>query len=182
MTTRGRTARRPGAIATARAARRNTAWDDSILNVDYVSGGATQGNRIMEDVADPEKRGCTVVRILISLSMYAAGDPGAVSGVQRTSLGICTMSDDAFDAAAFPDPNVNADFPVSGWMYRNTFAVRDETLATGIVPFVMIEKDLRVQRKMDRAALVLLGVSEGIQGSGFNVKIVGMIRVLYKLP
>ena len=183
MVMRQRTARRPGPIGIARAQRRNTAWDDRLLlgsAIDVPAGGRSS-LQLALNVSDPEKRGCTVVRIIMDLVVWPI-PPGAVSGVDLLSMGVQMVSDDAFAAGAMADPEDDADFPVTGWLYRGVFLVRDETLATGIGDFTVVQKDLRVQRKMDRGTLVLTVHNTGLEGTFFTIRTTGIVRVLYKLP
>ena len=177
-----RTVRKPGAVGAARRQRRLTAWDDQVMVAGFTatSGG---GNAVLlaENVSDPEKRGCTVVRLLARLTL-APATPGAVSGVQTLAMGILTMSDDAYTASAFADPEQDADYPVGGWLYRDVVTVRDETLASGIVAFPEVVLDLRAQRKLDRSTLAFRVFNSALEGTAFTVRITGIIRVLYKLP
>ena len=164
------------------AARRGTAWDDLLVNQTLTS--AVQDIReLMQLVADPEKRGCTLIRTIIDLTFHPVS-PGQVSGQQAVDLGIGLVSADARVAGAVPDSDVSGDFPVSGWIYRNRVRVVDETIATGIVDYSggRIEVDIRGQRKLDRSDVVLISLNTPIQGTAFNVNMLGIIRMLYKLP
>ena len=136
---------------------------------------------IAQNVADPEKRGCTIVRILAHLWLTAT-TPGAVSGIQRVHCGIGLASDDAFSANALPDIDQDSDFPVGGWMWRDLYVIKDETLASGVFAPIEIKVDLRAQRKMDRASVFLARSNTANEGSAFSVRMTGLVRVLYKLP
>ena len=162
--------------------RRKTAWDDQLFNQDVATGSRVL-LLLVEDVADPEKRGCTLVRMIFGINLLAS-NPGAVSGQQKVSMGVMVVSDDAFLAgsAAMPDPTVDAEFPVGGWLFRAQYIVQDETLASGIIAPLRIEKDIRSQRKLDRASLVFRAENDSMEGSTFSVRMVGLIRCLYKLP
>ena len=179
MTTRRGTARRPA--PSGGAARRITAWDDQVLNVSGIAVSGTTGFQLMENAGDPEKRGCTVVRVIVGLTARP-DPPGAVSGMQTLGLGICTVSDDAFAGGNLPDPLTDADYPVSGWMWRYVGAVVDETLAGGPVPPLEIVRDLKVMRKVDRSSLVLVVETAAGEGTTFSMRLHGLVRVLYKLP
>ena len=146
-----------------------------------MSLGGQQAFLLAEDVADPEKRGCTIVRMLLGLSLSAA-TPGVVSGSMRITMGISMVSDDAFVAAALPEADTTADFPVSGWLYRDEYRIVDETLASGVIMLTRVEKDLRTQRKMDRSSLVFQLESNLAEGTAFDVRCTGIVRALYKLP
>ncbi len=181
MTIQRRTARRPGPVGLARAQRRLTAWDDQLVTSLSVTSGAENSFLLTENVSDTEKRGCTIVRIILALELLPSV-PGNVSGVQTVSMGIGATSDDAFAAGALPNAEVDTDFPVMGWLWRGKYLVRDETLATGIVPFPRIDADLRSQRKIDRSSVFVILQNTPVQGTAFNILVSGMVRVLYKLP
>ncbi len=177
MTTLQRTVRRPVANG---AARRRTAWDDQLLNVELTSGSQEEF-QLLPAVTDPQKRGYTLVRMLFNLVM-APSTPGAVSGQMATDIGIALVSADAFTAGAVPDPSTDADFPVSGWLFRHRTLIRDETLASGIVEFTRVKEDLRAMRKLDRSFVTLILETSGVEGTTFTVRAHGLIRTLYKLP
>ena len=177
MTTRARTVRRPPARAPA--ARRITAWDDEKIGIS-VADGTQVTNLLTQNVADPEKRGCTLVRLIYHM-WFGANAPGAVNGTMRLSIGIGLTSDDAFAAAAVPEATVMADYPVAGWVYRDIIAVMDSVDAHDHAP-VEVYRDLRVQRKLDRSSLFVNHEAEAHIGTGFAVALTGIIRCLYKLP
>ena len=97
MTTLRRTARRP-TVARGTAPRRGTAWDDKLVNFSLANGAGTAAIELVTNVSDTEKRGCTLVRLLLDLSFWA-NPPGTVSGVQLFDTGIGLVSDDARLAA-----------------------------------------------------------------------------------
>ena len=165
-----------------RAARRGTAWDDTLPNVS-VADGAFGSLLLIDNTADPEKRGCTLVRLILDFDIFPA-TPGAVSGRQNFAMGIAVVSDDAFTSGAsgMPNPEVNTDYPVAGWLWRKRVAIFDETLATGPVPLTHVREDLRSMRKLDRSSVALLMFNGTGEGTAFNVTIMGTIRALYKLP
>ena len=161
------------------AQRRGTAWDDQLFTVTQVNGVQAGAILLVEDVADPEKRGCTVVRIIMRVTLLPVVING-VTGRQTVSVGIALASDDAFAAGALPDPQTQADYPVGGWMYRDQVVVPSES--TGVVPHVVLQADLRAQRKLDRSSLFFTYHSQLDEGVSFEVQLTGIIRVLYKLP
>ena len=160
--------------------RRLTAWDDTF--VDFQSLDNTRNEQLLVgNVADPEKRGCTLIRLILGLHVVAAA-PGAASGMTVVSVGIQLSSDDAFTASAVADADQTADFPVSGWMYRDNFVLQDHTSATGPPHIVEVRKDLRAARKMDRSTVSVQMHNNSFQGAAFTVRIIGLVRALYKLP
>ena len=161
--------------------RRGTAWDDKLVNFSVANGSATSAIELVTNVADNEKRGCTLVRLLLDLYLWPA-TPGNVSGRQNYDLGVALISDDARLASAFPDPDDAADYPVSGWLWRTRVLVIDETLATGPIPPGRVKEDIRAQRKLDRSSVMLINNNTLVEGNPFTVQVTGIIRVLYKLP
>ena len=180
MVTARRTARRPSAVGIARTARRATAWNDELFNFTLVAASSSQF-LVVQDVSDPEKRGCTLIRTLLDFAVLAE-TPGAVSGSSKVSLGLALASDDAFVGGSLPDPEVQADYPVDGWLWRWSGIIIDETLATGHVPPRYIKEDLRAARKMDRSSVYMAITNDLLEGTAFTVRIIGIIRMLYKLP
>ena len=163
-----------------RAPRRGTSWDDQLFNFDIASGGRVEF-LLMENVSDTESRGLTLARLILGYSLVPSV-PGVASGSQKMSTGIFLASDDAFSSGGVPEANQQADYPVSGWLYRDQFIIVDETLATGFPVVIRIDKDLSVQRKLDRASLVVGMMNDPIEGTPFNVRAIGLIRSLYRLP
>ena len=45
-----------------------------------------------------------------------------------------------------------------------------------------VSKDFRSMRKLDRSTMVLIMENAAVEGSTFNVRVNGLVRVLYKLP
>ena len=161
-------------------ARRRTAWDDELFSVNVPVGTPQSALLLAQNVADPEKRGCTLVRIIYHM-YYQANAPGAVNGTMSIDVGIGLASDDAFSAGALPEASVAADFPSSGWLYRDRVIVMDSIDAQDQAP-VEIYRDLRVQRKLERSSLYAMHELGSRLGTSFNVNVMGIIRVLYKLP
>ena len=177
MAMRRGTARRPGPVV---APRRLTAWDDRMLN-QTLADNSQDVQALMVNIADPEKRGCTLIRTLVHMQ-YLATNPGTVSGVNLVHFGMALVSDDAFAASIVPDTETGDDFPVMGWVFRDQISVVDETLATGPIPPVDVRLDLRSARKLDRSTLVWIAKSVSREGTVFAVQQTGIVRCLYKLP
>ena len=161
-------------------ARRLTAWDDRMLN-QTLADNSQDIQGLMVNVSDPEKRGCTLIRTLVHVQ-YLATAPGTVSGVNLVHYGIALVSDDAFAASIVPDSESGDDFPVLGWVFRDTTTVVDETLATGPIAPVDVRLDLKSARKLDRSSLVWIAKSVSREGTVFAVQQTGIVRCLYKLP
>ena len=152
-----------------------------MINTTMVTG-ANLLQLLTQNVADPEKRGCTLVRTLVKL-VGAPAAPGATEGIMRVSFGIAMASDDAFVGGALPDVQTADDFPVGGWLWREPMFINDMVAnASNMGVMAELKVDLRSQRKLDRVSLYLHGFNELVQGTGFLVRVMGLIRCLYKLP
>ena len=134
----------------------------------------------MLNVSDTEKRGCTIARTIMHLWFWPSS-PGGANGIMLVDLGLSVVSDDALTAAAVPEADTSGDFPLTGWLYRDEIAIIDSIDSNDNSP-VELFKDLRTQRKMDRAALVLHVEGNSGTGTAFNVQVRGLVRTLYRLP
>ena len=164
-------------MTVARGQRRRTAWDDQIVTLPVTTGAATSV-LLVEDAADPELRGCTMIRTIIGVDLFPDVQ-GAVTGVQRLTMGIGVASDDAFAAGSLPEPDDQTDYPQGGWVYRASFNVADRVGES--LPLVRVDQDLRAARKIDRSSVYLRIQNTAVQGSTFTIQLSGLIRVLYKL-
>ncbi len=98
-------------------------------------------------------------------------------------LGIALVGQDALAAAALPDLNFADDAPVLPWVFRKRFIVQDHTTAGAIMPTKLdVDLDLKSQRKIGDAELVLIINYNGVSGSTFVVSVEGLIRCLFLLP
>ena len=176
MTTRLRTARR----VQGNVRRRTTAWDDQTITSLTASSGASQEVLLIENVADSEKRGCTLVRTLVRLTAMPSSIT-SVNGIQLVHFGIGLTSDDAFAAGALPDVEIDDDYPVAGWVWRDSVYVRDSTVASA-GQIVRLEAELQSQRRLDRSSVFLTFSNVPVQGTPFAVSVGGIVRMLYKLP
>ena len=162
------------------APRRSTAWDDSLYNFSLGSSSQTD-QELMQAVNDPEKRGCTLIRTIVNLWL-APQDPGIASGFMLADMGIALISPDARVADAYPDPEAAGDYPVTGWVWRDRIVIMNELLSTGVVVPSRVQLDLRSSRKLDRADPVFIITNSVGLGGGFVTQVMGIIRMLYKLP
>ena len=135
----------------------------------------------MQNLPATEQTGCTVTRILMDL-VACPTSAVAADGLMRVSIGIGEVSEEAFNALVVPDPNVNAEEPVSGWMYKAMKAVQSIVVPDHVHAGVFKE-DLRAQRKLgNRSKLVMVTNNDAIEATAFDVVVVGLVRVLLLLP
>jgi len=160
--------------------RRTTAWEDTFVNQTLVNN-ARLDQDLLVNVSDADKRGMTVIRTLIHL-YFPETAATEVSGVQKLLMGIQLASEDAFAAMAVPDPNNSTEFPIGGWMYRDIVVVSQSSARLHQNPVTEVRLDLRSQRKLDRSEMIFSIENNASGGTAFGVDVVGLIRVLYKLP
>ena len=161
------------------AVKRRTAWDDEVVGVDVVSAGNSD-QELLASVTDIDKRGCTIVRVLAHLWMTPAAGT-VVNGTQRLWFGLQLVSEEARTAGVLPDPDQQTDYPILGWMYRDVFVVTSNSTQEFRVAPTELRVDLRSQRKIDRAAIVMSIRNRAGSGTSFTVSVQGVVRTLYKL-
>ncbi len=160
---------------------RRTLWLDDTTSVTVADGATSILNPTATYVDD--KKGLTITRIIVSFQCRAASEVGGALGFQRVSMGLGMASDDAIEqgSAALPDPAVEAEFPVSGWLFRGT-----KLIILGVDPsvanWVTWELDLRAQRKLLYGDLFLRHGSTNVAGGAFSYRANVLTRVLVKLP
>ena len=161
-------------------ARRSTTWFDTRFNFDVATG--SQATLRITPTGD-DLEGFTIARIRATMIWYPS-TPLAVSGVQEVSFGIGMASEEAFTAGSLPDPVTDIDYPERGWIVKDTALVVDELLSTGagIPPPLRLVYDLRAQRKIDKGMAYWIANNAAIQGSTFNVRMFGLIRLLCLRP
>jgi len=127
----------------------------------------------------------TIARIILDL--YATKDGGftaSTAGVQKIEMGICVVTEAAFDAgqASIPDPRVAADFPARGWLWRGLMLVQWHNLNSieNETPYLIghVQADLGAMRRLDKGRLVLISSKTAIDGTEIDYNVNGLIRVL----
>ena len=155
---------------------RRRGWQDFIISESTADG--TQDTQLLLGAEVDDPKGLTVVRMVIGLSIVPAPpDVQSPLAVMRVSMGIGIISQEAALVAAYPDPNIDEDVPVTGWMWRWNGLVPE--VAT--VP-VRIDLDIRSQRKLMYGSPYFIMNSNLDQETAFTVNTYGLIRVLYLYP
>ena len=157
--------------------RRQTTWFDQMFNSD-VATGLQALQRLTPSGENLE--GFTAIRLLLTLILHPS-TPAAVSGSQRVDFGIGVSSEEAFTLGvnALPNAEVETEFPERGWLLRDSQMVTDE--AGGFLP-LRLTYDLRSQRKIENGVLYFIATSTPIEGTTFNVRMLGIARVLCLRP
>jgi len=157
---------------------RKATWIDTLIAFS-VASGAQQVISLMGGLLPIETRGYTLTRTILELSMVP---PTAVSdGFQAVSLGVQLVSQEGFNAGVVPDPNVGADRPPRGWVYRTRRAVAGAASMVSHDP-LLIMADIRAKRRVDDGELVLTINNDAIDGTAFSVRLDGIVRCAYLLP
>jgi len=165
----------------ANGSKRATRWETDIVSTTMT--GATQLDfTLTGNLTEAELRGNTLTRT-IGRVYITPQIPGTVSGTIRVGAGIGVIERDAAAANAFPDPLVASDAPGRGWAWRDMLMVRDGESATEMMhPPSSFVFDIRSQRKMYNANLILIMESSLLDGTTFTMRVAFIIRTLWKLP
>ena len=158
---------------------RRTRWIDNLFNFTVNAGGEVVQSLTVA-LTEVETQEMTVIRMIMCYAMQS-DDPGSVNGIQLCDVGVGITSQDAFTAGAIADPNVQADFPMVGWLYRCRHLVMDSIDSRDIQP-LQIEKDIRSMRKLARGELYFVAENNLGRGTADAIRVSGLIRVLVKLP
>ena len=161
---------------------RATNWFDDTLTGTQVTGGATSGLLLLNDVpADSQKEGLTIVRQIIDIAVcVAAEQPGF--GTSNIQLAMGIISSEASAAGVLPDLNDDADYPLRGYMWKSygTLVYTSGAILQQVLHF---HADSRSMRKLESDSELLLFHNNSLRnGLGTTVAIGGLVRTLVKLP
>ena len=134
-------------------ANRRREWIDTILS-ESVTSTSVDAKELVPVTYPDETKGLTVVRFVIGIDLVALSPVTSDNDQMKVNLGIGMLSDAAIlESAAFPSPAVEGDDPVSGWLWRTSNLVEENSLVLGST---RIDADLRAQRKFMYGSPVLL--------------------------
>ncbi len=153
-------------------------WGDALIG-SSLGSGAQLVIDLLGNLSEDERRGITVVRQIIGLWMTPIPTSGVV-GSMFVDVGIGVASEDAIIAGAVPDPNIGQDRPARGWLFRDRVVVVDD--ADNVVFPTVIKEDSKSKRRVDSGELFLVMNNTLNSGTGFTVRVAGLIRTLYLLP
>jgi len=159
--------------------RRRTRWIDNLFNF-TVSNGSETVQSLTAALTEQETQEMTVERMLMCYSM-STNSPGADNGTMLMDIGVGITSQEAFAGGIVADPNTQADFPQSGWLYRCRHTVWD-SIDSRDMQSPEIAKDIRARRKLARGELFLVIENNLRLGTSFQIRVSGIVRVLVKLP
>ena len=155
--------------------RRRRAWCDSIFNISIASATGMTAIDLLADFPDVDVK--TVTRILGRVAVYQQNIDGAGSGVNAVDMAIGLGAEEAFNANVLPDPQVQAEYPTLGWLWKDRlWVVRSEP---GLPQaFMSTWFDVGAQRKVDKGVLYLVAFNNLIEATGVTVRFSGIIRAL----
>ncbi len=159
---------------------RSTRWETDFMGV-TMGAPTLLSFTLVGLLSENELRGNTLTRTIGRIQMMA-NVPSLTTGTLEIDAGIGIIERDALTAGALPDPSIAADAPGRGWVWRDKMVVRDseDTLNEGVVS--EFKFDVRGQRKMYNATLVLILESTVLSGVTFTMRVSGIVRTLWKLP
>ena len=138
---------------------------DRIIDLSASSGNEDSVD-LLANLAEDERKGATVTRVIMDLRYTLAG----IGSVQDISIGLTLVNDDALASGALPDPQAETDQP--GWLWRTTHEIAEPDN-----PNLRQHHDLRAQRKMEEEETLVLIIFV----AAVNVMTVhGMSRVLMR--
>ena len=159
--------------------RRRRTWVDFIFNLSLADGAALQSQDILFDVAGKYDVK-TVTRLIGKMVIYPDDLDAAVAGAMRVTAGIGVVAEEAHLGNTVPNPSVTTEFPALGWLYRQTDSIIKQnasgTMESWLYP--TIQFDLGANRKVDRGVLFFTADATASDGTGFTVRLSGMIRAL----
>ena len=164
-----RTRNTRGRRGPARRKRAAEWFDTNFLDLQLASNTNT-GTSLTVNIEDDEKKGLTIVRLIINLSYRTT----TVGVGQRIAVGVCLLNDDAVAAAAIPDPET--DDEKAGWMFRDGLHVINNAAADG-ASMGHIKVDIRSARKFPDEDFDMFIIQE-TGPAATNVQVNGIIRLL----
>ena len=157
-------------------------WLDTAATLIVAGGGAQNFKSLMTSVTGVQTALAqmtllrTIVGINIGLTIHDAGE-----GSQLVSVGIGIASQEAFAAGlgALSDPELDADFPTRGWIWRSRYRVFGFAADQPAVFTQRVDLDLRSQRKLERGESFMIATNEDVEGTSSPITIHGLIRQLW---
>ena len=158
---------------------RRTRWLDQLAD-GLIADGAQLSSNLLQTLAMEDRDGSTVTRILLNL-WWGAQTGQSSDAWTALDWGIGMVSEDASAAAVLPDPSVNEDSPVGGWLGRGRLMGRFDAGLQSVLGHVFV--DLRAQRKLGRVELKLIMDNNQIGAEGAaSMRAVWHVRTLVRLP
>ena len=161
-----------------RGPRRSTRWIDTLVS-EAVPNNAVDNQTLLGALGSDDIPGLTIIRTLVRLTIVPETDPNVLSSM-RVIVGAGIITGDAFAAGALPDVNIDTDYPINGWMFKEVAVLQS---SPGIERPSEIVGDYRSQRKLSAQTECFLSIrNDTVVGSAQTIRIIGLVRMLVKLP
>ena len=151
--------------------RRPTQWFDARVVDEVVLTGAVHIVELLDLMDDAVKRGSTVTRTLLHLTLR----PESVAQLSIVMFGVAWVDNDARAAGVLPD--LNTDVVETDWLVKGQRTVHGNVLSFNT--YMVVDLDLRGQRVCQTANDNLLLLVHNT--TGFTIRYDGLARVLMKL-
>jgi len=154
-------------------------WIDTDVNL-LAASGAQASDSLMTGVSATQTRfdQMTLLRTIVGIDIaYTVHDSG--EGSQIVSIGTGIMSQEAFAASAFSDPETDTDFPTRGWVWRARYRIFGFAADQPAVFTRRVDLDLRSQRKLENGESFVIMTNTANEGVASSVRITGLIRQLW---
>ncbi len=158
---------------------RQTRWIDTIVGMTPASG-ANQAASLLGGVGPVDTRGVTIIRTMVRLSFTSstvAGPWGAQS--LHVGIGIASQAAFAIGITALPTPD-QSEQPSRGWIYRDF--IRPAQNGVNHRHVSELRADIRGARKIEDGEVFIVVSNVAGSGTAFSVAVVGLVRLLVKLP
>ena len=159
-------------------------WATDNINSSVVSGSVLE-SRLNAVLPATQEVDVTLVRTILCLRILPTDTTvGNPANAMLVGLGVGVTGEEAFVAGggAIPSPSVAGEQPTQGWVFQCMYWIPENTGSSSGLPLTLVEMDLRAQRKVGSGAVFLKFVNSPGAGVAFSVRVVGIVRTLYKLP
>ena len=117
----------------------------------------------------------TLLRTIIGVDIaHLVHDSG--EGSQQVSVGVGVVSQESFAAGSLPDPEVVADFPIRGWIFRARYRIFGFAADQPQFMTRRIDMDIRAKRKLDNGESYWRSVNTNEEGVIGVILVSGMVR------
>ena len=157
-----------------RAVKRAVEWFDTLVNFTVAAGA--QNVLTLNDPLDDEKKGSTLLRMIVDLGLVAAtaGNTGTL-----IAMGSMIAPDDAIAAGAVSDPDNFNEQP--NWIFRTQESVYT-SVANDRTQQVMIKQDRKTARLFRGSTYEHILVTNNVSGGLTPVNVDGLVRCLWAKP
>jgi len=160
----------------------SSTWVDTRVNLDMLTG-TTQQLSLLGAMTEPDARVATLTRTIVRL-FFTMESPNVTAGVTGLWYGIGLIGRVAFDlgVTGTPDPQTPLDKPTLGWVIRDVHMSHNSGATNSRYSVNQVPSqhhDLLAQWKIQNGVLSLKIANEVFSGSGYSIRVSGLIRCFY---